>query len=266
MIIIHRKKQKFRQPFYRRAIFKKLIIVIFLLIVLICLLLFSPLFRCEEVNIRGDYITDGEELKNFVIEALGRNISRSLLWPLNDLSEDLKSNFPYIENIKISRKWPNAIEFILTEKKPSYCVILPMSQRILIDQNYSFLEQLKGDCPPNLPIISYSKREENIYTEEGFFSEEIKKIIIGVKETIHLFPNLILRRFEIDKFYVKAMVSDVEIKSGWFIYLNQMNDIPSQIHRLELFLRTKTEEELILLDYVDVGSHKERVFYAIKSD
>ncbi len=266
MTTIHRKKRRVHHPFYKRALFRRWLIVFFLLIVLVCLLFFSSLFRCEDILIEGNHVIDGKEIKNFALNVLERNPSLSILWPLNDLAGDLKNNFLYIEEIKISRKWPNAIKIVLKERKMAYCVIMSTGKKILIDQNYFFLEQIENGCPSNLPMIFCSEKQEIILSGGSVFLEEIQKIISGTKETISLFPYLFLTRFEIDKFYVKAMISDTEFKSNWFIYLNQFNDIYSQIRRLELFLRTKTREELISLDYVDVGSHEERVFYADKND
>lgn len=248
-----RRKIKSRQPFYRRRFFLWGILAVVLIGGLVYLVFISPVFQRRQLVIEGEKVIDPAEIEGVLLEALERRPSASLAWPIGGLADTLKVSFPYIQEAEIRRQWPDTLIVVLREKAPDFCLVGD-EDVFLLDEEGDFLESVES-CPSELTRIM----AENL---DGVLPKEIWSEVQQINQAALLFPKTILREIGIGAFRIELKMSTTHSADhDWSVYLDRMSDLSRQLRRLEIFLRTKDQEELEILDYVDVGGHEERVFY-----
>jgi hypothetical protein len=261
MRAVHRKSKKTRPPFYLKKGVQKGALVFLLLLIIGYLLIYSSAFECKHFLVEGNEVIQEAEIIDSAQNFLNRNASKSLVWPLSSLSAHLTNNFSYLEEIKIIRRWPNTLVFSLSEKVPIYCLLGEENELFLLDENAFLLEE-SNKCLPGLIEIVFV--EQSMVLDDLITDNNTWRIIDETREMVSLFPNIFLLRFEIENLRIVATFGVLPGQARWLAYFNQMSGATEQIRRLELFLMVKQEDELERLDYVDIGSHEERVFYAEK--
>ncbi len=258
---IRSRKFKSRQPIYRRKGLLKGILIVLLFGVLLYLVLFSSAFRREQLVIEGNNALESREIERVADNFLGQRMVDSLIWPIGNLSLHLKEAFPYIKEATVSRRWFHAIIISLKEKEPAYC-LETREGFFVLDKEGVLLEEFEVNCPGQLPIIVFTEGSEHYFSELPIL-ENTWRQITETRETLLLFPELNLDRIQIGDFRIEVIMDNpVFEQPDWTVYLDRTMELAKQLRRLELFLQTKTLEEISRLDYVDVGGHQERVFYA----
>lgn len=113
---------------------KPLIIMLILLFFIsgFVFLLFSTLFKIQKVEIINNSRVSNEE-----IEALGNFDSyRNIFWATNlKVSKDLEQN-PYIEDVKIHKRFPNILVVEVKERIPRYMLQIADSYAYINNQGY----------------------------------------------------------------------------------------------------------------------------------
>lgn len=261
MNVVRHKKIRSRKPWYRQKIFIKTLIIFSLLGVLIYLVLFSEAFRQQHLLIEGNQVISQSDIREVVQPWLSQRLSASLVWPIGNISDRLKEDFPYIQEVKIQRRWPNTLLLAIDEKEPFLCLI--SGQDIsLIDQESIVLEKVTY-CSSDYTSLTILHETPSMQLGQASVSENLWSIVRDIKETLSLFSDLDISKVEIDNFEVTiTMINPEADRPNWYIYLDRNMEIKSQLRRLELFLQTRDMADLSRLDYVDLGSHEERIFYA----
>jgi len=265
MNVVRHKKIRLRKPWYRQKIFIKTLIIFGLSGFLAYLVLFSEAFRQEYLLIEGNQAVSESEIRAAVQPWLSQRLSSSLVWPMGDIGSRLKEKFPYIQEVKLQRRWPNTLLLQIDEREPFLCLTLGQDV-FLTDQASIVLEEI-ADCPSGYTVLSILRQAPSVQLGQASVSEDIWSMVKEIKKTLSLFPSLDMSQIEIDNFRVTIIMVNPEIgHPDWRIFLNRSMEIQGQLRRLELFLQTRGNDDLSRLDYVDLGSHEERVFYANRQE
>lgn len=257
MKIIRPSRKKTYYSFYRRKIFWQGLIIFILSVIIIYLILFSRVFKRECLTIEGNEIIPLNMIKEISENFFDKQITDSLIWPVNSLEKELKEMLPYINEVKITRKWPHEIIISLTEKTPKFCLEISEDFSFLLDKNAAILETINDKCSSDIIIIKFIN---NIIEFESL-KQDYWPAIYEIDNALFIL-NLKLEELEIEDLRINAMIrNSTPEQPSWWIKFNLIFDLQKQLERLKLFLKTRDAEEIESIDYIDLGSHEERIFY-----
>lgn len=257
MKVIRPSRKKTYYPFYQRKVFWQSLTIFILLIIIIYLILFSRAFERERLTIEGNEIIPSNIIKEISQNFFDRQITDSLIWPINSLKKELKETLPYINEVKIIRKWPHEIIISLVEKTPKFCLEISEDFSFLIDKNAAILETINGKCSSDIIIIKFI----NSMTEFESLKQDYWSVIHEINNALSML-NLKLEELQIEDLRINAMIRNSILEQpSWWIKFNLTFDLQKQLERLKLFLKTRNAEEIESIDYIDLGSHEERIFY-----
>ena len=155
----------------RKKDWKKKLLVFLLLCFSIFILLFSPLFNINFIEVVGNSKVASDSIINNTGLYIGQNIFR-----INKITIKEKILLlPYIENVKIQRKLPNKIYIEVVEKQPIAAIEF-MGSNVFIDEREYVLES-----------ILVNGEELNIPQITGF---NLNTIVVGEKLKVDNIENL----------------------------------------------------------------------------
>ncbi len=248
------KKFKTRKVFYAQKWFRWSVLIFIFILLTTYILIFSPVFRFNNLVIEGNQRVSLDQLRETSLSYLSSRTVKSLVGPIGIAAEQIKKHFPYIDSIRIFRRWPNTLVVSLTEKEPYYCLQSNL-EPWLFDQDGNFLESIDS-CPEAttkvlLSLIDKEQIGANLFIMFG-----------DIKEKLAIFPSLTLKAIKINGAKVEIIMENPdEGGAEWSIYLDRSMETSGQLFRLGLFLQTREMADIARLRYVDVGGHQERVYY-----
>lgn len=265
MSFVKHDKIRLRKPWYRQRFFIKTLLIFILVGILVYLVLFSSAFRQDQLIIEGNKKIDSMQIRESIQAQLDQRLSASLIWPIGKISSELTNQFPYLQEAKIQRRWFHTLRVIVTEKEPFLCLEYS-NHFFVLDANGVALEKL-DECPVDYFVINAPLNLIPPQLGEKAIAEEYWSSVVALHQTLSIFPALSIKKVSFEGLQITVtMFNSVAGKPDWRIYFDRNMDFNNQLRRLELFLQTRGAAELDQLDYVDLGSHGERVFYSNRAD
>lgn len=130
----------------------------------------SPIFNIKDIQVLNNDQVNSETIISLSELSTEQNIFK---FSSNKVIEKIKEN-PYIENVKIHRKFPNIIQIDIEERIPTYSIDYVGRYAIINNQGY-VLEI--SDNNKELPIILNSKTAEGeISTNQRLNDEDLEKL------------------------------------------------------------------------------------------
>ncbi len=243
-----------------RAFVKVFLIFIFIGIG-VYFFIFSQYFQIKHIVIAGQERVAEQDIKNIVEEGLERKIlffpSKSiLLFDCERIRKNILDAFPQAAEVEISRKLPDAINVVITERQRR-AVWCWEGQCYFLDNNGIIFEQVFDSAPDALKIKS----------PPLFGEPKTGQMVVG-KETLS-------KAFEIEA-ELRSLEIPIEIidivseqranaksKEGWEIYFNIRGDkdIAWQATELKVVLKEKIPLECRRdLKYIDLRFDKIFIF------
>lgn len=137
---------------------------------ILAFLFISPVFNIKDIEVSGNNKITTEEIKSLSTLSLDQNIFRFLKENVNN---GIKQN-AYIESMEITRKLPNKVEIIVTERTPSYQIKFGNAYAY-IDENGNILEINKEDL--KLPLLTgYNTTEDKLKPGNKLIEEDTTKL------------------------------------------------------------------------------------------
>ena len=124
------KESKKKNKKYHKIL--KVFFIFFLLIIIIVLLLLSPIFSISNITVQNNVRVSSNEIISLSGIKIGDNTFKYINF---DMVDKIKEN-PYIEDVKIVRKYPNEIIINVTERTPEFCLKLGESFVYMDNQGY----------------------------------------------------------------------------------------------------------------------------------
>jgi len=275
----------------RRNIFFALRSIIYKIMILAVLggafyfLFFSSFFSVKNIEISGNNLIAGEEIKKAVMEVADRKIfkifsNNLLLIRKADIEDSIKSKFSNITTLEVDRKFPGSLKIAVKEKPIDilWCnaikvekiiakksaeekepVLTEAYQCYFSDEENNVYRKAEGEMGKNSIKVF---RDEGINLGARIGDDELKKFIreinanfaskIGLAVNYLYLPSISLREMRI--FTAK----------GWKAYFDTTRSANEQIDVLNNVLKTAmTEKEKEELDYVDLRV-VDRVYFKVK--
>lgn len=151
--------------------------LIFILTAIVSLILFSDLFNITNIKVINNYKVSTLE----IVQNSGLVVGNNMFKMLNSVTKEQIMANPYIEDVKITKRWNGEVIIDVTEREATY-VLQGEGEYIYIDNQGYLLE--KSQYPLELPIIKgYSTKE--LTTGSRLDVDDLKKldVIIQIMET-----------------------------------------------------------------------------------
>lgn len=247
---------------------------------------FSPVFRIETIEIRGNESIPTWEVRDAVTDALKER--RWLLMPQTSLlvaSEDgikdaLNDRF-VLASLEVSKEPPRTLVIELQERVSAILLHLPDGRQGLIDLQGVVtrlyrpeealdvakrlgpsLDEQGGRAKPQVPVL-FDERAEKLELREEALRPNV------VQATIDL-PALFEKRFGRAPYFEELRIDGkgsqtlrLVTSEGWAIYLDASQDLERQIANAEIVLKTKVGDQRRQLDYID-ARFGEKVFFKLR--
>ena len=258
------KRKRFRTFFKKRllrsSVFKATVIVCIGSLGIFYFLYFSPVFNVTSISVQGNNEISSEEIEEIVYQELGKWKSKSLIWSLGSVREQLPTIFPKIKNLSLARNFPHSLRVLIEERAPE-CYIANQ------DNSYSILDR-EG-------IIIDQRKEIPV----DFWFLEIDQSLIVESENVDRYLDLLqwekimTIKEAINKLAHKEMVGKISVsseqritifvKGGCLIYFRQDMDIDNQLDKLKAMIANQEIESFDEIEYIDLG-YEHRAYYKAK--
>lgn len=166
----------------------------------------SPIFNIQEIRVTNNANVPSDTIVSLSELTTDENIFRFLsLSAINKIKQN-----PYIQDVKIHRRLPNAIEIEVQEREPRYSIKILESYAYVSNQGYilEISEDGKG-----LPIINGAKTsEEELVAGNRLNSEDLNKLEDVIK---------IMNSAEKQKIGEKVTTIDISNKNDYIIYIEE---------------------------------------------
>lgn len=201
------KKEKKRRKKIKRI---KFVLKIFLLLCVIAgIIVFaftSPIFNIKDIKVINNSQITSENIISLSGIKTGENLFKfSSIKAQNGIKEN-----PYIESVKVNRKFPNTIEIDVKERTATYSVDFLGKYAYINNQGY--ILEISEDSK-NMPIIlSVSTPEEQINAGNRLNEEDLEKLEDVLKITAVMTEN---------NLNDKVTSIDIKDKNEYIIYLEE---------------------------------------------
>lgn len=207
------------------------IVLVMILAVVIYLAFFSSLFWLAHVTVTGTKVINPQEVSDFARAEAHNQISainsRSLvLMDTDDLAKQVKDRFRDTAEIKITKKWPNALIITLDERQSTLLWKNKDSQYFLVDrQGVAF-----AASPP---------RDDLTLVEDGSgVPIEVGKQIVGakvIKELDEIKQGMQAAGINLKLFRIPASTFEVQAVTdqGYYALFDVTRGIGSQVQALK---------------------------------
>lgn len=233
----------------------KIIGIIVLLIFLVILLFSSSLFNIKSIEVSGNIKLSNEKIISLSSLELYTNIFK---FKKSNIIENIKEN-AYIEDVKITRKYPNTINIEVEEREARY--MLQFADSYVYINNQGYMLEISNE-KLELPIlVGFTTDLSNIKAGNRINVDDLKKMNTVIK----IYDSAKLN--ELNELITKIDISNsknysIEMASkGKIIYLGECSNYPELKTRM-LYLKAVLEKTEgmsgeLFLD-VDLNSEKIR--------
>lgn len=233
----------------------RVIVILILIIFLLIILLSSSLFNIKKVNVTGNNKLSDEKIISLSSLELYTNIFR---FNKRNIIENIKEN-AYIENVKITRKYPNTVDIDVVEREARYMLQFADSYVYINNQGYMLeISNEKLDVPI---LVGFTTDLSNIKAGNRINVEDLKKmnIVIQIYEIAKSNDlNTLITKMDIsnDKNY------SIELESeGKKVYLGEClnySDLKTRILYLKSILENSKGKNGEIFLNVDLNTEKIR--------
>ena len=217
----------------------KVIIIIVLFVIAGCFLCVSPAFNVEQIIVENNKKLSAETISSLSKIELYKNI---FLTKKSDIIENIEKN-PYINSVKVSRKFPNKIKIIVEERTEKYLVEFGEEKYAIIDGQGHILN-ITSQRIEGIPILVGIKTPTDKLIEINdntarLIEEDLKKldVVASIVETA--------KNFEVFNFITKIDISDSSDykltleEEQKIVYLGSNKDINTKIQYMKEILNNE---------------------------
>jgi len=250
----HRTKKK--KPIFRNKIFWLGLLFLTILGAAFYFIVFSSIFKIEEIQISGDIKIPVEEIRNIILEQIDKNYFKKsvFLVSLKEINEALLEKFPQVARITIDRSFPNVLAVVVEERK-AIAVFLQGEDYYFIDNEGVVFEKI-SEIPPQMLKIKNSAWISDIGLGKRIFSKERMEQILKIDTKLN---DLEISTMEVSIISDKRL--NVEISEGWKIFFNLREDLEWQLTELDLLIKKRIPpDKRKNLEYIDLRFEKIYIF------
>ena len=236
------KNELLKEKQIRKLNIKKVIVSIsFVLFIAICGTIYyltTPVFNVSSIVVCGNK----KNSIDIYISLSGININETNIFSFtnNSIEKNIKED-PYVENVRLVKKFPNVVELHITERTVDYQISYLNSYIYLNNQGYilEITEEDKGI----LKIEGLISTEENIKVGQRLSNEELLKLDTILKVTNYIKYN------NVESKLTKVIATDVSnyilefAKESKIAYIGNSSSITEKMTAVAKILQAEKENE-----------------------
>ena len=239
-----RKKFKIKKPFYKKNWFWFSLFFLFLFSFSCYFLFFSEFFLIKKIEIRGSELQTQEQIKNVILEIAKENFLKKeniFLFNSEKAKTEILKKFLIIEEVKISKKFPQKIEVLIKEREPAFLIC--SQSCYLVDKSGILFKEVEDE---NFLKIEKGEKVDFVLGRK-ILSKDFAQKILKIKEEAEKL-EIFLEKVKIEK-----ERAEFETKEGWKIYFDLEKDVDFQVKKLKaLFEKEISKEKRKNLEYIDL--------------
>jgi len=255
-----KKRFKKKIPIYKKRFFWYLVLAILGVSGLTYLVLFSPVFKIDKIEITG--IPNLEEKTQEIIKTETENkflffIKKDnlFLFNANLVARQLLGAFPELKSAELKKHFPDSLSLTLQQRMPvaTWAFSTSSSENyFLVDETGVTFEEYKtGKATTTLPLIVSKDAIDEITLGKQIIDENKMKLILKID------TNLESLALPTNHFSIMENNLTAFLKEGWRIEFNLESDIDLTLAKLKLLLEKEiTEEKRKTLEYIDLRFNK----------
>lgn len=252
---------------------------IFVLLSSIVAFFYIPKFRIKNIGIEGLMILEKESLQSGIFNFLKNKFFGILpydnifILPKEKLTSFISRKFPPLKKVSVSRDFPQGVFILVEERKPeslwcrgekSSVIQTELALRSFSEGGCAFMDE-NGFIFQAAPFFS-----GDIFLK--FFDQrkepaDVGRNIMSGGEFIKLFSfykKMKEKNFDVVSIDLKdGDIYEIFLKDGWYIILNNQNELEESFNNLELVLKETIKEKMPELEYIDLRFGN-KVFYKLK--
>ena len=254
-------KRKILRRILRSLAFKTIVIVCAGSLGIFYLLYFSPVFSATNISIQGNNEISSKEIEKIAYQELGRWQSKSLIWSLSSIQEQLPIIFPKIKTFSLTRNFPHSLNVLIEERIPECYIADQNNSYSILDKEGIIIDQ-KKEIPP---VDSwFLEIDRSLIVEPEDINRYLTLLpwgkIMTIKETINkLAHKEMIRKINISS-EQKIIIST---EDGCLIYFRQDMGVDNQLDKLRAMITNQEIESFDGIEYIDLG-YENRAYYKIK--
>lgn len=158
----------------------KIFIIFFMLIFIMVLFLLSPIFNISNIIVQNNVRVSSNEIISLSGIKVGENTFKYVNF---DMADKIKEN-PYIEEVKITRKYPDEIVINVTERTAEFC--LKLDERFVYIDNQGYVLEITSEDYSVPEIIGFKTEITNESISTRLYENDLKELqnIIEVYDCI----------------------------------------------------------------------------------
>jgi len=231
---------KKRKSIFRNKIFLFSVLAFILAGALFYTLFFLDNFQVKKIIIAGESKTSKEKLESTIENNLGGKLfffrTKSIfLADINNIENDVLSNFPQIAEVEIKRRYPDTLSVVIAEREEVAAWGLEEAYFLVDDEGIIFEE-----CLPEIKLIKIVDKKNTPPLALG--KKVIEKDYLGkVLETENKLTDDL--KIEIGEMIIFANEFRAKTAEGWEIYFTPKEDLDWQLTKLDLVLEKEIPPE-----------------------
>ena len=247
---------------------------------------FSPVFRVETIEIRGNESIPTWEVRDAVTDALKKR--RWLVLPQTSLliasesgiEQALNDRF-VLASLDVSKEPPRTLIIELQERVSAILLHMPDGRQGMVDLQGVVtrlyrpeealdvarrlgpsLDEQGGKPKPQVPVL-FDERAETLELRDEVLRPNVVQAAIDL-------PGLFEKRFGRAPYLEELRIDGKDSQTlrlvtseGWAIYLDVSQDLEGQLANAEIVLKTKVGDQRRSLEYID-ARFGEKVFFKLR--
>ena len=187
--------------------FIKMLILLLVLLGLFVYLMLSPIFNIKNINVEGNSKISTEQIIS--ISGIKKDVNMFKI-SNRDTKNAIKQN-PYIEDVKITKIYPNQIKIEVQERVKEFQILTDTGIYIFIDQ--------QGN------ILDYSTEKSNYITITGFeiTDERVKEVTRLEENDLEKMENILHILDNAQDIEIKDKITKIDTKEEYILYLESQS-------------------------------------------
>lgn len=237
--IVNNKNEMKKECKKTRGTIVKIVIIIVLFVGAGCFLCLSPAFNVEQIVVEKNNKISSETISSLSKIELYKNM---FLIKKSDIIENIEKN-PYINSVKVSRKFPNKIKIVVEERIEKYLIEFGEEKYAIVD-GQGYILDITSQRIDGLPILVGIKTPTDQLIDiknnsARLVEEDLKKldVVASVVETA--------KNYEVLNFITKIDISDSSDykltleEEQKIVYLGSNKDINTKIQYMKEILNNE---------------------------
>lgn len=229
----------------RRRIRILMLLTFIILVVSLLTYSISIFFKIKEIEVSGSKIYTSTQ----ITDEISINLDDSLIFfGKSKLKNEILQNFPYVENVKITREYPDKLQIEITEHE-DFATLFFASTHYIISSDGKVLKGVTIDKIGDLPkIIGFEAQNLEIGQVISSADEYKEQILYEIFEIFSDYGYMdIVTEIDLTKTY------DIIIKCGtkYQIEIGSIDEIDHKMKMFEEVLKKLTPSDTVVIDLSD---------------